>query len=1099
MHFLGATTIEDKIFDNYVRWVEKHHPDAPVPPLYRDKELFENAQSHREALGDSKFFDQLNVTKSTTARKVGKLARSWDGSSFDQIIASTDEVGRGKLFSALVRTHFPAFAREGGKFINLDQGLEVMAAHAKALGYEGVVLYLDELILWLASNASDLKLIERETQKLVNLKEGEHDSREIPIVSFVARQRDLSQLVGDRVRGDERAALEDNLKHNKGRFEEVKLEDSNLPAIIRHRVLNPKNDGAKEILEDGFAKAWRDAGQAKSTLIGSEGDETAFRQVYPFSPALVEALVAMSNFLQRERTAIRILMQLLVEHLPELELGPIVPMGDAFDVIAGGEDPFDQVMRTRFNRARHLYAEGFLPIIRADHGTDSPGKCQRDDPNHRKQLGCSGCPERACRNDNRLAKTLLMAALAPGAPTFEGMTVRRLVHLNHGVIASRIPGGEIQNAAEKLRRWKCDVDALRIGDQGDPEISLHLEGIDLKPIIDKARLEYDNAGSRKHTLRKLLFAELKLPPDATTTEHKIEYRGVKRSGMVRFANVREMADKQLRCPAGAEWYLVIDYPFDPDGSPQDDLQRIDKFRETVSDEPSVFWLPTFFSSNLENALGDYIAIDHILDGRTKEYLGDLRPEDQTQARDDLKSRRDTKRSEIVRALGAAYGMLQSDDAERELDLSRKVDEHLVALSPAVRLGPSLAGSLADGMDQAIKRLIEQRFPNHPRFPTTVTAAKLNRVNQLVERVLEAPDHRMPVTAQDRKELQSYSDPLGLTTTTESAAILEERVLNEMEQLRQQAGVQVPTVLDVRNYSDPDGNKGLTPELQDLLVWLYAQWSGRAIMMAGRDVPHGKFGQLPEDAELIRPELPTEEEWQKALAQSGELFGISFPNRHLSARNLAGLNTRLSEAIGNVSQAKDLPGILSDRLSDWGDDGNAPRKRTAQSAVELVALLTESSGSKRISALAVYAPETSPVAVARSLKTCGEALTGLRNEARWLNFSSVQSQLSNPRKKERAQHILDDLAALLAADELNAPLSAGLAELTSRAAELLKPAARNWADIHSRQIELTDVDSFESQLAEVAKEFVERAKVASDGAELKLEVSLSLLKRRGEDE
>ena len=36
-------------------------------------------------------------------------------------------------------------------------------------------------------------------------------------------------------------------------------------------------------------------------LLTSKSDEQAFRDVYPFSPALVETLVAVSSFLQRER------------------------------------------------------------------------------------------------------------------------------------------------------------------------------------------------------------------------------------------------------------------------------------------------------------------------------------------------------------------------------------------------------------------------------------------------------------------------------------------------------------------------------------------------------------------------------------------------------------------------------------------------------------------------------------------------------------------------------------------------------------------------------------------------------------------------------
>ena len=1101
MHFLDATSIEEKIFDTYVRWLETSHPDAPVPALYADHELFENAQSLRKDLGDKGFFEKLNSGNKVSG-SWGTLATSatWDAARFEATVSGSQDKEREQLFSALVKTHFPAFTRQTSRFVKLDLGLQVLARHAKGLGYDGVVLYLDELILWLASSASDLGLIQRETKKLVNLKEGQHDRREIPIVSFIARQRDLAQLVGEHARGDERAALEDSLKHHSGRFETVMLADSNLPAIVEHRVLRPKDDTAKEILLDAFARVWRGAGGARSTLIGSVGNEEAFKKVYPFSPALVESLVALSDCLQRERTAIRILMELLVEHLPELELGPVVPVGDAFDVIAGGEEPFDQIMRARFDRARHIYQDSFLPLIQAEHGTETADVCQRLRDTHPKKLGCSSCPQTACRNDNRLAKTLLMAALVPGAETFKGLTVKKLVHLNHGTIASPILGAEVQLAAEKLRRWSAQVGPLRVGDQADPELALHLEGIDLRPVIDKAR-EFDTPGARKQHLRKLLFEELELPADSTTVEHDAFYRGTRRKGVVRFGNVREMSDNQLRCPAAAEWYLVLDYPFDVGNhSPDDDIVQLDDYREKTGgrEEPTLVWLPAFFSHSLEQTLGDYVSIEHIVDGRAQEYLGHLRPEDQVQARGDLISLRDQKRDQIVRALSAAYGLTTKEN-NPALDLSRTVEEHILPLSSSMQVGAILAGSLKDGMRQALERLLEHLYPHHPRFPATVTIGKLDRVRVLLERLLETQDRRMPVTAQDRKELQNYADPLGLTQTTESRTILQDRNLNDLDQRRQQAGLDAPTVTDVRGYTDPDGYRGLTPELQDLLVWTYALWSGRSMVRAGHDVVLTKLGQLPEDAELIRPELPTEEEWQTALTRAAELFGVTFANRHLSARNLASLCQKLEESAAKSKSAPDLDELLGHALDDWADRSAAPRLTTAQSASTLIVLIEGSDGADRVRRVASYEPETSATAVSKSLNTAAEVVGALGSESRWLNFQSVRGLLADPRKQGRAQAILHDLAAALRSDELNKPLGAALAELTSRAAELITPPTRDWEPIADESTEVSGARGYSEALAALAARLTTKAAGVSEDVELKLEVSAVLLKRKKGEE
>ena len=95
---------------------------------------------------------------------------------------------------------------------------------------------------------------------------------------------------------------------------------------------------------------------------------TMFRQVYPFSPALVQTLVAVSSVLQRERTALKVMLQLLVDRRDALELGDLVPVGDLFDVIAEGDEPFTDVMRVHFENAKRLYHQKLLPMLERKHG-----------------------------------------------------------------------------------------------------------------------------------------------------------------------------------------------------------------------------------------------------------------------------------------------------------------------------------------------------------------------------------------------------------------------------------------------------------------------------------------------------------------------------------------------------------------------------------------------------------------------------------------------------------------------------------------------------------------------------------------------------------
>ena len=85
-------------------------------------------------------------------------------------------------------------------------------------------------------------------------------------------------------------------------------------------------------------------------LLTDTGDLAAFRRLYPFSPALVDALVALSGAMQRERTALKVMLQLLVEGRDHLELGQLVPLGDLWDAINAGDEPLTEVMRAQSAR-----------------------------------------------------------------------------------------------------------------------------------------------------------------------------------------------------------------------------------------------------------------------------------------------------------------------------------------------------------------------------------------------------------------------------------------------------------------------------------------------------------------------------------------------------------------------------------------------------------------------------------------------------------------------------------------------------------------------------------------------------------------------------
>src|SRR6266511_3365090 len=239
----------------------------------------------------------------------GEYGAGWEAARFDAAMAAPPGSSeRDQLVGALLRTHYralPGQARATAEgFVPFDAGLDAISRHAKGLGYDAVILFLDELVLWLAARMSDVAFVSREGAKIVKLVEADAAARPAPIVSFIARQRDLRELVGEHVPGAQSLSAIDILRHSEGRFDTITLEDRNLPAIAEQRLLRPRTEQARQQLDDAFEKVRRELEerQERDVLLTQTGDLAAFRRLYPFSPALVDSLVALSGAMQRERT-----------------------------------------------------------------------------------------------------------------------------------------------------------------------------------------------------------------------------------------------------------------------------------------------------------------------------------------------------------------------------------------------------------------------------------------------------------------------------------------------------------------------------------------------------------------------------------------------------------------------------------------------------------------------------------------------------------------------------------------------------------------------------------------------------------------------------
>ncbi len=197
-------------------------------------------------------------------------------------------------------------------------------------------------------------------------------------------------------------------------------ETTSLPYVAEKRLLKPVSAAAKSTLDDAFRRIDRTPAVWDVLLdgVGTEGgqrraDQAAFRRTYPFSPALVSTLRTLASAMQRDRTALKVMQQLLVDQRDHLTVSDVIPVGDTFDLVVQGNQAITADMQGRFRNAKELYDGKLRPLLLREH------KLSEDDARALPQ-------GHAFRADDRLVKTLVLSAVAPEVPALKELTAGRL-------------------------------------------------------------------------------------------------------------------------------------------------------------------------------------------------------------------------------------------------------------------------------------------------------------------------------------------------------------------------------------------------------------------------------------------------------------------------------------------------------------------------------------------------------------------------------------------------------------------------------------------------------------------------------------------------
>jgi hypothetical protein len=971
LHFLTAKSMDATILGGYVNHVLQAHPDAPVPAVFIGDEILEDElPGMRRHLGEDRFVEELNSAAGGDDDGWGEFGTEWTTARIDETLAGNDPGSRHELAAAYIGAFRQATLAEaravGEGFIGLDDGLSAISVHAHSLGYDGVVLFLDELILWLASNIGNLDFVQRESQKLTKLVEAENAHRPAPIISFVARQRDLREFVGDQVAGSELRSLGDILELEQGRFGTITLEDRNLPVIANKRILTPKNEDARVQLRAAVDDALAGRDDIRRRLLPSDEDASLFRLVYPFSPAAIHALIAVSEALQRERTALKVMVQLLVDHRDDLELGEFVPVGDLWDVVAERDEPFSSELKEAFNTAKSLYRTKLRPMLLTEHGLTED--TSSDDPRWK-----------AFQGDDRIVKTVLLAALVGKVEAFRNLDAARLVALNWGSVTSPIPHQETTVLASKLRNWNAQVGELKVSDDpANPTVSITLVSIDTDEIIRKATEAFDNLGVRRAVIRGLIDGLLdNRLKDQLFANITHEWRGTDRSFEVIFGNIRnttELPDSQLQA-VGDTPRIVIDFPFDEGGrGPEDDLERLDRFVESHNATATVCWIPSFFSAEGIKRLRTYTALTELLktDQRYEQHTSHLSVSQRQQAKPILNSQRDVLRQQLQNALLAAYGVV--DDSNNPLiDTSLSLREHFRALDPALDIRPSTQADMAGALGEICNQVLASQYPEHPRFDEKVTPAKRRTTWEEIERALGERDHRITVESKNRSALRTVANALELGTMHESHFVLGTNWKMRLDRYLNEAFAKGEhlTVGELRALIDEDGDsrRGMPNEIADLVIRTVAAQTDHAIVRLGVPVEADGGSALPGDANLVKQQLPDEQSWTSATERAAAIFGIT-ASPMVSAPEVARFASLVKERANTASSATaGLVPRLEQAYQHVGAEDQGARLRTARASRELLAALQAAEGPQAVvHALAAAEIPTSEAAMAKSIST-----------------------------------------------------------------------------------------------------------------------------------
>ncbi|MCA9623608.1 MAG: hypothetical protein KC731_31520 [Myxococcales bacterium] len=848
----------------------------------------------------------------------------WEGLKTAGVLSSE------KAFERLVKRGEPAdrelLAREYLRFKGRDlgsaginpnwaEGMQRLAAHVKTAGFGGLVLLIDELLLWLGEkNPQEFKKAINQLNTLVDHADGR---RAIPCFVFVARQRRMEEFFPDMADDD---AVQQYLDHHSKRFDEITLQDVELRHICRERVLKRK---VPEAVAKVVASLEEDHRKILPTLL-QNADVDYLRDVYPFHPALIEMLIDISSLMQRERTALRLLYELLVVHHPDLPLGKFLPVGRAFEAIfPEGEKPSGSKRLEELQSVHTLYYGRFRPAMDEMMSGEGPDVIDAD---QRQML-------------DQLVKTALLAELSPRLRG-GGMNVERLVRLNDVDVVGHSERGQIIQARQAMVTLGQKVRALQVVGEGrTASVKVVLHGANFEEYLSRAKSKVRGDNVLLRHLGELLQEALALNTrrwkDPLSGPFVTKWRGTERTGWVGIKNVREQPNATFKPEPGEAFRILIDYPWDEKGyDVEHDRQRAKEVRRRDGSYPTLCWLPRHLTPSERSALEEYAAAEYLASDRADDLLESLG-----------KSERD----DVIKQARSHLAMMRS----KVLQTLRHVYQHEVVGLIGNLDGLPVQHDLGPNLHRFAAEILDVQFPQHPTFEADPSPKNLGLLYDWLVEAAESAEQSAPFTSDVAPVLRGLGEPLELLELGQTRGRLrpDTRFLKEVLDLAQGERVAWGKIDEVLAQKF-----GFEPAVRNLFLGYLAQVQ-RFRMSRDNGEDHTFVLDAKPHTQVIleRAALLDVTQWAQVRERAQTILGVTAP-AHCTVSEQDRLAAKVVEAADAQHRAlRALHESLAKLLGAQADD--APRLQKLREAIKRMATVMQAKKShQRLLALLAAWPD-----------------------------------------------------------------------------------------------------------------------------------------------